>query len=137
MNSADLVLTLGAFGGMLAGFFAISKTMLTSSVREREADRKERIILAHAIEKMAESSDKVAQATVKSALEAELRNGHLGEQNVEIVRLVASQNRDVSNIKLTNKKIADILSKSALIAAEDKELLIEQHVVDKQEVKEY
>lgn len=94
-----------------------------------------------ALKKVAESSERVALATTKSAKEAKQRNGHLGEQNVQIAKLVTTQNTDVTAIKQSNDKIASILSKSALIAAEDRDALLspEQHIetqiVEHQEIK--
>ncbi len=129
--SVDIVLVLGAFAGMLVAFYKIIGSKDTQSAKDREADRAERQALTEAIKLMAESSTKVAVATVNSAREAKQRNGHLGEQNVQIAKLVKNQNDDVANIKKTNKKIADILSRSALIAAKDKEALLiggEQHI---------
>ena len=40
-----------------------------------------------ALTKVAHSSDLVAKATTKSAKEAKDRNGHLGEQNVQIAQI--------------------------------------------------
>lgn len=141
--SVDVILVLGAFAGMLLAFYKIIGSKDTQSAKDREADRAERQALTKAIKVMADSSTKVADATIKSAKEAKDRNGHLGEQNVQIAKLVTSQNIDVASIKKTNKKIADVLSKSALIAAEDRDTLLsgnEQHIehqtVEHQEVKD-
>lgn len=138
----DVILVLGAFAGMLLAFYKIIGTKDIQSAKDREADRAERQALTEAIKTMATSSEKVAEATAVSAREAKERNGHLGEQNVQIAKLVKHQNTDVADIKRTNKKIADVLSKSALIAAEDRETLLsgnEQHIehqtVEHQEVK--
>ncbi len=83
-----------------------------------------------ALNKVAKSSEKVAAATTKSAKEAKQRNGHLGEQNIKIVELITGQNAALSSLQETgwqnakaNKKTVEILSKSALIAAEDREFL--------------
>jgi hypothetical protein len=76
-----------------------------------------------ALAKVADSSEKVAKATVRSAKEAKERNGHLGDQNIRLAELVIAQNQDVSEVKHNTAKTADILSKSALIAAEDREVL--------------
>lgn len=94
------------------------------------------------LNKVAVASDKVAKATIRAAKEAKDRNGHLGEQNVQIAKLVTEQNRDVKSIEKTNEKIANTLSKSALIAAEDREVLtassqvIHEQQVEHQTVKE-
>lgn len=140
--NVDVVLVLGAFAGMLLAFYKVLDKVLGQGSIDREADRKERLELTTAIKRMANSSQDVAVATKKSAQEAKTRNGHLGEQNIQIANLVSAQNRDVTSIKDSNKKIADVLSKSALIAAEDRDVLLtphEQHVehqiVEHQEIK--
>jgi hypothetical protein len=76
---SSIVTILGILAGMLAGFFAIAKTMLNSATKERDADRQERLKLSEAINHMARNSDKVAAATQRSADEAKQRNGHLAE----------------------------------------------------------
>lgn len=100
-------LTLPEFGsfvavlaGMLVGFYGITKFILSQSSKDRESDREERKELSMAIERM-------AKATEQSAREAKERNGHLGEQNVQITELIAKHaevmSRELDNI---NKKIA-------------------------------
>jgi len=76
-----------------------------------------------ALNAVASASEKVAEATRRSAQEAKQRNGHLGDQNIQITQLITNQNRDVTEIKNSNKKIADVLSNSAIIAAEDRDIL--------------
>lgn len=78
---------------------------------------------------------KLVQETAKGNEEAKQRNGHLGDQSLHLAKLVKSQNEDVKAIKNSNDKVANILSKSALIAAEDRDILTgssqivkEQHV---------
>lgn len=120
VTSPDTPLVIGAFVTLIGGFFALAKVMLNQASRDREADRKERTHLAAAITLMAKNSGKVAAATTKGAEEAKQRNGHLGEQNIHIAELVANQSDDIASIKASNDKIAETLSKSALIAAEDR-----------------
>ena len=60
-----------------------------------------------ALERLAASSDKIAEATATGNLEAKQRNGHLGEQNIQIAQLVASQSTDVSDIQLTSRANSD------------------------------
>lgn len=140
-NSMDVVLVLGAFAGMLLAFYKIIGAKDMQGSTDRESDRSERKELTEAINLMADSSRAVAESTKTAAEEAKQRNGHLGEQNVQIAELVSRQNNDVSKIRDTNKKIADILSKSALIAAEDRGALlntgqyIDTQIVHNQEVK--
>jgi hypothetical protein len=59
-------------GGMLIGFYALVKFILTSHEKTQEKDRLERLALAKAVERM-------ATATENAAKEAEARNGHLAE----------------------------------------------------------
>lgn len=140
-SNMDIVLVLGAFAGMLLAFYKVLDSKDKQASKDRESDRSERQQLTAAIKQMGVSSQNVADATEKSAQEAKERNGHLGEQNVSIAKLVAKQNIDTASIKSTNIKIANILSKSALIAAEDRDAIlspeqhIERQVVEHQEVK--
>lgn len=91
-----------------------------------------------ALSKLVTSNEKIAAATAKGAREAKQRNGHLGDQSVQLAKLVTQQNKDVASIKQSTQSTAEILSKSALIAAEDRDLLVSgtQHIdvqkVDKQ-----
>lgn len=95
-----------------------------------------------ALDNLVASSEKVASATTKSAEEAKQRNGHLGDQSMKLAELVKSQNKDVEEVKLNTARTAEILSKSALIAAEDRNILIgsPQHIdvqtIETQVVKE-
>jgi hypothetical protein len=82
----NLVPILGAFVTMLVGFYALAKLMLGQAVKDRDADRNERLRLADAIEKMAENSGKnaenmgkLAEYTKEGNAQSEVRNGHLGE----------------------------------------------------------
>lgn len=77
-----------------------------------------------ALNNLVESSDRVAKATTKSAAEAKQRNGHLGEQSLKLAELITKQNKDVARISEATIKTAETLSKSALIAAEDRDVLV-------------
>lgn len=84
---------LATFGGMLGGFYAISRVMLNQAekrdiqaAKDRDADRQERLKFAEAVDHMAKNSGKVAesnkliaQGIIKQAKESEKRNGHLAE----------------------------------------------------------
>lgn len=92
LTGNDLLAILGAFAGMLAGFFAIAKIMLKQASKDRDADRGEREHLSTAINSMATSNEKIAKAVVRQADEAKQRNGHLAElvtQGVENTKLLA------------------------------------------------
>ena len=93
----------------MAGFFAISRTMLNQASKDREADRSERELLARSISHMAKASEKVAieaalsrKTQEKGFEEAERRNGHLGE-------LVSQGNKMTAQIVATLRKSADLL----------------------------
>ena len=82
--------TIGAFVTIILAFLGVAKIMLNQATKDRDADREERIRLAHAIEKMAENSGKVAEKMGKVAeytkegnVQSAQRNGHLGELIIE------------------------------------------------------
>lgn len=121
---ADLGVTLTAFGGMIASFYGMTRMTLTQASKDRDADRQERKLLIKSIKSMAVASEKVATATTQSAKEAKERNGHLGQQNIQIASLVKAQNDDIAEIKDSNETIAKTLKKSAIIGATDKDKLL-------------
>jgi len=123
----ELAPILTIFVGMLAGFYALLKFVLSQSEKTSESDRGERQQLSKAIADMAESNREIAEATNKGNEEAKIRNGHLGEQNIKIARLVTSQNTDVKGIRNTNKKIVELLKLN-------KDQHIETQIVDVQTV---
>ena len=133
MQVSDPVLLalIGMLGAIVAGFFKMI-----------DSQDKTHLELTKSIDKMSQSSLAVAKATEKGAEEAKQRNGHLGEQNIQIANLVSKQNEDVSRIMETTKVTAEMLRKSALVAAEDRNILtggsqhIDKQYVDKQVVKE-
>lgn len=106
-SGLDITTVIGAFAGMLVGFYGIARIMLTQAAKDREADRIERQQLAGAIKMMATSSKKVADAAVRSANEAEQRNGHLAE-------LVLQGNQLMDKNLDANKAIKETLEKIAL-----------------------
>lgn len=130
----DITVVIGTFAGMLVGFYGIARVMLNQAVKEREqaskdreSDRVERKELAKAIKDMAGATGRVADATVKSAEEAKARNGHLGKQNVHIADLAAQGNEMV-------KQLLDQALKTAVINAEDRDILTNQNLHIKTEV---
>lgn len=104
ISGGEMVSILTILAGMLAGFFAIAQIMLKQSSKDRESDRKERKEFSDAIKEMAAASKMVAKETKKGNEEAKIRNGHLGEQNIQIAELVKSTNEDmlkaVQNVKV-------------------------------------
>lgn len=118
MYFAALTLTeflpiLSVMAGMLVAFYGILKYLLdrytksldaasierralvTSGTADRENERTERMALMQAIDKMAKSSQDVAEATKQAAQEAKERNGHLGEQNVQITNLITQSHKEM------------------------------------------
>jgi hypothetical protein len=102
---------IGVIAAMLAGFYGIAKMMLSQATKDREADREERKEFSRAIQKMAESSEKVAeeaslsrQVQEKGFAEAEKRNGHLAEISIDNkdAILKAIKSVSVQNIKEQN-----------------------------------
>jgi len=87
----EVSVVLGAFAGMLLGFYGIAKVMLLQASKDRDADRNERKEFIVAVKDMADASGRVADATVRSAEEAEQRNGHLGV-------LISQGNRNTAKI---------------------------------------
>jgi predicted ATP-dependent protease len=101
-----------AVGTILAGLFAFLKYQSDRSMRVMESISKERedYMLQASIERralitsntasqenereerkaMIAAFNRVAEATERAAEEAKQRNGHLGEQNIKIIELVAS-----------------------------------------------
>lgn len=123
----DTPVVVGAFVTIIGGFLAVAKIMLNQATKDREADREERLKLAQAIEHMADNSGRVARASERSAKEAQIRNGHLGEQSAKIAEIVTQGN------ELT-AKIVERLEATAKIAAEDRDVLTNQNLHIKTEV---
>lgn len=137
-----LAVVFAAFGTILVGFYkyaqaredAFEASRMTQALAFEDTITKLSTSLDNNVEahkQVAETNKEIAKAVNKQALESEKRNGHLGDQNIQIATLVTDQNRDVKAIK-------DILSKSAVIAAEDRNALlnpiqhIDEQIVDKQ-----
>jgi len=96
---ADISLTelspiLAIFSGMLVGFYGITRFLMTQAEKDREADRVERRELSSAISDMAESNRTIADEMRDGNRKAEIRNGHLGDQNVKITELVIQAKED-------------------------------------------
>jgi len=95
----DITVVLGAFAGMLVGFYGIAKVMLNQASKDRDNDRHERQTLAKAIQDMAGATGRVADATTRSAKEAETRNGHLAELSLQGNQLICEVIENTKNIK--------------------------------------
>jgi len=127
MDSPDLVIIIGSFAGMLVGFFAILRYTLKQGSDDRTSDRKERQDLTAAIKNMASATDKVARVTAdgyktmtaeaKSGNDkSEKRNGHLGEQNIQLASMLAAQTIQLTSISNTLTSSANLLIKDTAAA---------------------
>lgn len=106
----DITVVLGAFAGMLVGFYGIAKIMLSQAAKDRDNDRHERQALAKAIQDMAVATGRVADATTKSANEAKERNGHLAElslQGNQLMSRTLEVNQSISKTVTRNTKILE------------------------------
>lgn len=108
------------------------RALITSNTAAQENDREERKALIKAIEDMAKSNREIAVEQRKSTeemrkgnREAKERNGHLGEQNVQIIGLVAEAQKSMT------KAHAELVSKVECM----KEQHVESQIVEHQQVK--
>lgn len=76
LTLVELAPILGIFAGMLVAFYALVKFLIGEASKTSDADRVERKELASAF-------NRVAEATERSAREAETRNGHLAEISIQ------------------------------------------------------
>lgn len=83
ISPPEFTAILALFIGMLSGFYAIVRYMISVGSKTTEADRAERIAFQDTLKSVAEASNRVADATEKSANEAKERNGHLAEITVQ------------------------------------------------------
>jgi hypothetical protein len=80
-----------------------------------------------ALGKLVKSSEKVAEATQKSAKEAKQRNGHLGEQNVKIAELVTLGNEThheiLAQLQTSAQKAATLLKENTASTAHEVQIV--------------
>ena len=100
MDSAVVLSAFGIFSAMVLGLFKII-----------DAQTKVTALLAKNIEENTATSRDIVEETRTGNREAAERNGHLGEQNIEIAKLVIKQNKDVKAIRKSNHSIETILEK--------------------------
>lgn len=102
ISPGELTSILALFIGMLGGFYALVRYMLTQQEKIQDGashvqqlDREERMALTSAF-------NRVAEATEKAAIEAKERNGHLAEmelQSQQMFQKLADRNyRAITNI---------------------------------------
>ena len=113
----NTAIVVGAFVTIITGFFAIAKIMLTQASKDRDADRAERKEMIEVFSRVATSNERIAD-------EAKKRNGHAAEQASHTAQLVVQGN------KLTGKILAR-LEKTAVIAAEDRDILVQPTQTEK------
>lgn len=97
ISPTELAPILAIIAGMLVGFYGIAKFLMLQAEKDREADRAERRELSSAISDMAESNRTIADEMRDGNIKAEIRNGHLGEQNVQITQLVLDAKDETIN----------------------------------------
>lgn len=76
ISPAELTSILALFIGMLGGFYALVKSMMSIGEKAQAMDREER-------RELIASFNRVATATETAAREAKERNGHLAELTIE------------------------------------------------------
>lgn len=124
LSTASLYAILGVFGGMLIGFYGLIRYILGQSAKDRQD-------LTAAITHMAKSSEKVAtttergfakltQSSDRTADEARLRNGHLGE-------LIAESSK-------TNQQLADNATATIVTALQTVGTQKVEHQIIKEQV---
>ena len=121
--SIDLGDVVAAIAAILATVFGLLKLVLNQATKDRDSDRKERNEFVNAIKDMAKSNREIAHETKKGNAEAKERNGHLGEQNIQIAELVTKQNKDIASM---NKIVTKNLGRRTQ--------LVEQQVVEHQHI---
>lgn len=97
IDLTELAPILTLFAGMLVGFYSITKFLMNQAETDRDKDRVERQELSKAIASMATSNEKIAIEMRDGNEQAKIRNGHLGEQNVQITELVLQAKEDTVN----------------------------------------
>lgn len=129
MNQTVDPTTIGAFVTVILAFLGIAKIMLNQATKDREADRKERIKLADAIDLMAKNSGKnaenmgkLAEYTKEGNLQSAERNGHLGE-------LIVKQAEQTQ--KIADTAVKQIIS-SVGVQHVDKQEVAHQHIESKE-----
>lgn len=125
MSGGELAAIFGAFGTLLVGFYAFAAKQMKDARDERKDERQEFAKLLEsntsALKLVSESSEKVASATTKAAEEAEKRNGHLGDQNVQITKLITENSKDLMELtkQLAEKEVLEQNVKHQVVEHQD------------------
>lgn len=121
MDSPSSLALIAIVGTVVAGLFKL----LTDTIKANTI----------AVKDMAESNNKIAEATEKGNREAKERNGHLGEQNVQITQLIVSQTDVLSDIKTSSQTTADTTARVEQVLLDSAQILT-QTESDKSEATE-
>ncbi|MDQ0923352.1 Mg2+ and Co2+ transporter CorA [Pseudarthrobacter sp. W1I19] len=121
MDSPSSLALIGIVGTVVAGLFKL----VTDTIKANTI----------AVKEMADSSRKIAEATEKGNREAKERNGHLGEQNVQITQLIVGQTDVLSDIKESSQTTADTTARVEKVLRDSAKTLT-QTETDKSEAAE-
>lgn len=83
LAATELAPILTILAGMLAGSYALLKYALEQGSKTSDADREERKAFQQALKDLTKSNQRIADSHEKAAREAEKRNGHLAELQIE------------------------------------------------------
>lgn len=112
------------FAGLLVGFYAFARSIMSDARKERKEEQKS---FTEALDRMADASVQVATATTQSALEAKQRNGHLGEQNESIARMLSELSKgNQDRAEKNHKELVGFMN--TLHLKLDNQTVKEQHV---------
>lgn len=90
LTATELAPILAILTGMLTGFYALLKFVLKQAEKTSDADRAERKEFTKTLKDLTSSNERIAQSHEKAAREAEKRNGHLAELQIEARKDVLS-----------------------------------------------
>lgn len=101
----ELSILLAAFFAGLLGIMGAFFKFMQWREKETQKERKQTQvaydatlkILADSNNKVGEAMREVATATKQAASEAKQRNGHLGEQNIQITEMIASMGQNIND----------------------------------------
>lgn len=97
-----LTAVFGAFGTILVGFYKYAQSREKDFEKSREimarAYEQSNEHLAKSIDKMAQTNQEIANATIKQAEESKERNGHAIELAIENRRAVSNEHKEMIKI---------------------------------------
>lgn len=107
MDGIAITAVLAGTGAIIALFIKYISSRDTMQEKRDEIFAKALAVNTKAMEAVAKSSQEVALETAKGNREAKERNGHLGEQNIQITQLITGQNKDLAAIRASSQDSAD------------------------------